>query len=123
MRLPIERIEQSGEESSFAFHLRGAITALPASQSGIKQVSHRVAEHVEGVDEIRQGKTGKERQPWGHLHVLTSFPAEIPPQLGILGGNPNPRKLKDASQIITPPPDVDAEDDDDRRHNVGQHMA
>ena len=48
-----ERVEQSGGESSFAFHHRGAVTALSAAQLGIKQVPEGVIEHVEGVDDNR----------------------------------------------------------------------
>ena len=51
-----ERIDQSGEESSFAFHLRGAVTALSAPEPGIEQIAHGIAEHVEGVDDNRQAK-------------------------------------------------------------------
>ncbi len=46
VRLPVERGDQSREESSFAFHYRGAITSLAAPQSGIEQVPHGIAEHV-----------------------------------------------------------------------------
>ena len=44
------------------------------------------------------------------------------PQLGISTGSPYPRKLSEASAMMTPP-NVDREDDEDRRHNIGQHMA
>ena len=71
-----EGVEQSGEEASFAFHHRSAVTALAAPQSWVEQIPEGIAEHVEGVDGNRQGKTGKESQPWRHLHVFTSFPAE-----------------------------------------------
>ena len=45
VRLPIERVDQSGEESSFAFR-GGAITALSAPEPGIEQIPHGIAEHV-----------------------------------------------------------------------------
>ena len=51
-----EGVEQSGEESSFAFHLRGAVTALSAPEPGIEQIPEGIAEHVEGVDDNRQEK-------------------------------------------------------------------
>ena len=74
--LLMEKVDQPGEESSFAFHLRGAVTALTSPQPGVKQVPHRVAEHVEGVDDNRQAQPRPDRQPWRHLHVLAPFPAE-----------------------------------------------
>ena len=59
----IERGEQSGQETSFAFPHHSTITSLTAPQSRIQQVPHRVAKHVEGVDGNRQGKTRPERHP------------------------------------------------------------
>ena len=41
VRLPVERVEQSGEKAFFAFR-GGAITALSASQPGIEQVPEGV---------------------------------------------------------------------------------
>ena len=88
VRLSIERVDQPGQETSFAFHPRGAITSLTALQPGIKQVPHRIAEHVEGVDDNRQAQPRPEGQPGGHLHVLTSFPAEQTSPAGNLDGQP-----------------------------------
>ena len=60
----------------------GAVTALATAQSRIEQVSEGISEHVEGVDDNRQAEPGPERQPWGYLHVLTSFPTEQTPPAG-----------------------------------------
>ena len=68
VRLPIERINQPGEEASFAFR-SGTVTALTTSQSGIEQIAHGIAKHVEGIDGNRQAKPWPERQPGGLLHV------------------------------------------------------
>ena len=84
LRLPPERVDQSGEEAAFAFP-RDAVTALSASQPGIEQVSDGVAEHVERVDGKRQAKTGPERQPGALLHVPASFPAEHPSPIRNVG--------------------------------------
>ena len=73
VRLPVERGDQSGQESSFAFC--GAIAALTAPQPRIEQVLEGISEHVEGVDDNRQAKPGPERQPGGLLHELAPFPA------------------------------------------------
>ena len=51
-----EGVEQSGEESSFVFHHRSAVTALSAPEPGIEQIPEGVAKHVEGVDDNRQEK-------------------------------------------------------------------
>ena len=75
MRLPIERGEDPGEESFFAFR-GGAITSLTTPQPWVEQIPHGIAEHVETVNENLQAKTRPESQPWGHLHVLKPFPAE-----------------------------------------------
>ncbi len=119
--LPVERGEQSGQEASFGFP-RNAVTALTASQPRIEQIPHGVPEHVESVNDNRQAEARPERQPWGHLHVLKPFPAEHPSPTGNLDGQSESEEAQrglgndDAS-------DVDAEDDDDRRHDIGQHMA
>ena len=57
-----------------------------------------------------------------HLHVLTPFPAEHPSPAGNLGRQTESEK---AQRRLTDnhPPDVDAEDDDEGRHNIGQDMA
>ncbi len=121
-RSPFERVEQPGQEASFTFPRRDAVTSLTALQPGNRQVSHRVAEHVEGVDGNRQGKTRPERQPGGHLHVLKPFPAEHPSPAGNLDGQSESEETQrrlgndDAS-------DVDREDDEEGRHDIGQDMA
>ena len=75
VRLPIERIDQPGEEASFAFPC-GAVTTLTAPQPGVEQVPEGVTEHVEGVDGNRQAKPRPQGQVRCHLHVLATFPAE-----------------------------------------------
>ncbi len=119
--LMIERRNKPGQESSFTFHLRGAVTALPAPQPGIEQVPHGVAEHIETVNDNRQAKPWPERQPGRLLHVLASFPAEHPSPAGHLDGQP---ESEEAQRGLgnDDPANVDREDDDDRRHNIGQHM-
>ncbi len=94
MRLPIEREEQSGQESSFAFPLCGAVTSLPAPQPGVEQVPEGVTEHVEGIDGNRQAKPGPERQPGRLLHVLAPFPAEQTPPAGNPDGQPVSEKAQ-----------------------------
>ena len=42
----IKGVDQSGQDASFAFHHRGAVTALTAPEPGIEQVSYCIAEHV-----------------------------------------------------------------------------
>ena len=122
MRLPVERVDQSGQEASFAFDLRGAVTALTAPQPGVEQVPDGIAEHVETIDDDCQAKSRPERQPGCHLHELPPFPAEHPSPARHLEGQPESqeteRRLADNHR-----PDVDGKDDDDRRHNIGQHMA
>ena len=54
VRLPFERIDQSGQEASIAFP--GAITALTAPQSWVEQIPHGIAEHVEAENDHRQAK-------------------------------------------------------------------
>ena len=51
-----EGVEQSGEQASFAFHHRSAVTARSATKSGIEQVPEGISEHVEGVDDQRQAE-------------------------------------------------------------------
>ena len=81
MRLPFERVDQPGQEASFAFP-RGAVTAVTAPQPRVEQVPEGVAEHVEGVDDKRQAKPRPERQPGRHLHVFAPFAAEHPAPAG-----------------------------------------
>ncbi len=116
-----EGVDQSGEEASFAF-LCGAVAALTALKSGVEQVPEGVAEHVEGVDDNRQEKPRPEGQPGGLLHEAAPFPAEHPSPAGHLDGQP---ESQEAQRRLgnDDPADVDAEDDDDRCHDIGQHMA
>ena len=72
VRLPIERGEDPGEESFFAFR-GGAITSLTTPEPGIKQIPHGIAEHVETVNENRQAKTRPESQrlfiPYSRIQI------------------------------------------------------
>ncbi len=54
IRLPFERIDQSGQETSIAFPLCGAVATLTAPQAGVEQISHGIAEHVETENDHRQ---------------------------------------------------------------------
>ena len=105
LSLLIERVEQSGEESSFVFPC-GAVTSLTAPQPGIEQIPHGIAEHVETVNGNSQGKTRPERQPGRLLHELTPFPAEHRSPAGNLDGQP---ESEEAQRSLTDnhPPDVD----------------
>ncbi len=71
-----ERGEEPGQEASFAFDLRGAVTALTAPQPGVEQIPQRITEHVETIDDDCQAKSRPECQPGYHLHELPPFPAE-----------------------------------------------
>ena len=110
-------VDQPGEEASFAF-LCGAVAALTALKSGVEQVPEDVAEHVEGVDDNRQEKPRPEGQPGGLLHEAAPFPAEHPSPAGHLDGQP---ESEEAQRRLgnDDPADVDAEDDDDRCHDIG----
>ena len=83
-----EGVDQSGQESSFAFHHRSAVTALTAPQPRVEQIPEGISEHVEGVDGNRQGKPRPERQSGRLLHELAPFPAEHPSPAGNLDGQP-----------------------------------
>ena len=120
--LLFERVDQPVQETSFAFHLCSAVTALTASQSGIEQIAHGIAEHVEGVDDNRQAKPGPDCQPWGHLHVLTPFPTEQATPAGNARGQTKSEEAQ-GSLCHNHSPDVDGEDDDEGRDNIGQDMA
>ena len=89
-----EGVDQSGEESFFAFHHRSAVAALTTAQSGIEQVPEGISEHVEGVDDNRQEKPRPECQPGGLLHVSTSIPAEHASPAGNLDGQPVSEKAQ-----------------------------
>ncbi len=52
-----EGVEQSREESSFAFLLCGAVTALSAPEPRIEQIPEGISNHVEGVDDNCQAET------------------------------------------------------------------
>ena len=121
-RLPIKRVDQSGQEASFAFPLCGTITALSTPQPRVEQVPEGIAEHVEGVDGNRQAEPGPECQPGRRLHEPAPFPAEHPSPAGNLDRQTESQEAQ-RSLGNNHPPDVDAEDDDDSRHNIGQDMA
>ena len=117
----MERVDQSGEESSFAFPLRGAVTALTAPQSGIEQVPHGIAEHVDAVDHNRQADTRPDGQSRRDLHVLAPLSAEHASPAGNAGWQTEPQKAQ-GSLGHDDAADGYREDDDDRRHDIGQHM-
>ena len=117
----MEGVDQSGQEASFAFPC-DTKTALTAPHPRVEQVPHRVAEHVGGVDDNRQAKSWPERQPWRHLHVATPFTAEHGTPVRNLGWQTESQEAQ-SSRGDNYPPDVDAEDDDDGRYNIGQHMS
>ena len=122
MCLLFEGIDQPGEKTSFAFHHRGAVTALSAPEPGIEQIPHGIAEHVEGVDDNRQGRTRPESQPWRQLHVFTPFPAEhTTPARNLQWQTESEEAQRGLGN--DDPADVDGEDDDDGCHNIGQDMA
>ena len=79
-RLSAERVDQSGQEASFAFHHRGVVTVLTPSQSRVEQVPQRVTEHVETVDDNRQEKPGqKVSQPSTNRRATRSaLPLKMP---------------------------------------------
>ena len=122
MRLPIERGEQPGEESSFAFLLCGAVTSLSTPQPGVEQIPHGITEQVEAVDGHGQAKPGPERQPRRNLHVLAALATQhAAPARDVrrqAEAQEAQRSLRDDDAT-----DVDAEDDDERRSDIGQHMA
>ena len=60
--LIFEGVDQSGEEASFAFHHRSAVTALSTAQSGIEQIPEGISKHVEGVDDKRQAEPQSEQE-------------------------------------------------------------
>ena len=61
VRLPFERVDQSGQEASIAFPLCGAVATLTAPQAGVEQIPHGVSEHVEAENDDRQAKPWPER--------------------------------------------------------------
>ena len=96
----------------------GAVTALSAAQSGIGQVSHRVAEHVETVDDNRQTKPRPESQVWRHLHVFPPFLAEQAtpfrsPERQIVSQEAQSSGSQDVASYVY------REDDDDDSGNIG----
>ncbi len=122
VRLPVERVDQTGQEASFAFHHRGAVTALTTTKSGVEQVPEGISEHVEGVDDNRQAEPRPERQPGRLLHVLTPFNAEQTSPVRTAGGQPESEEAQ-RSQAEDVASDADAENDDDDRHNIGYDMT
>ena len=104
-------------------HKYHADSPLAAPEPGVEEVPHGVAEHVETVNDNSQERPRPERQPWRHLHVLTPFPAEhtSPAQ-----ESPMADRIRGSSekpQLRITPPTVDAEYDDDDRHNIGHDMS
>ena len=85
-RLPVERGEQSGQETSFAFPYR-AVTYLATSQPRVEQILD-VAKHVETVDDNRQAKPGPKCQPRRLFHEPPPFSAEHPSLTRHLDGQP-----------------------------------
>ena len=64
-------------EPLVADHRRsGAQATATAAQPRVEQVAHRIAEHVEPINDNGQENSRSDRQPGGHFHVLASFPAE-----------------------------------------------
>ena len=120
MRLPFERIDQPGQEATFAF-LCGAITALTAPQPGVEQIPHGIAEQVEAVDSHGQAQAGPERQPRRNLHVLAALATQhASPARDVrrqAEAQEAQRGLGDDDAT-----DVDAEDDNERRSDIGQDM-
>ena len=114
-------MDQSGEESSFAF-LCGAVAALPAPQSGIEQVSHGIAEHVEAVHHDGQEDPRPHRQPRRHLHVPAPLSAQQAAPAGNVQGQP---KAQEAQRGLGDDDGAngDAEDDDDGREHIRQHVV
>ncbi len=122
MRSPFVGVDQSGEESSFAFHHCSDVAALSAPQPRVEQVPEGVSEHVEGVDDKRQAMPWPERQPGRLLHVLTPFYAEQTSPVRTPGGQPESEETQ-RSQAQDVASDADAENDDDDRHNIGHDMT
>ena len=118
MCLRFEGIDQPGKKTSFAFHHRSAVTALSAPEPGIEQIPHGIAENVEGVDDNRQEQSG----PGGLLHEAAPFTVEHPAPAGHLDRQPESQEAQ-GSLSNDDPANVDGEDDDDRCHDIGQHMA
>ena len=58
IRLPFERVDQPGQDASFAFHFRGTITALTTPHPGVEQVPDGIAEHIDSINHRHQAKTG-----------------------------------------------------------------
>ena len=93
VRLPVERGEEPGQETPFAFS-RGAVTALTAPQTGIEQVPEGISEHVEGVDDQREEKPRPECQPRRVLHEPAPFAAEHASPAGNLDGQPESQETQ-----------------------------
>ena len=74
-----------------------------APQAGVEQVSQRVAEHVGAPETVNRENPGQ-RASAGTLSMYRR-PSQlsIPPQLATSGGSPRPRKLREASAMITSP--------------------
>ena len=118
----MERADQPGQEAAFAFPLCGAVTSLTVLQPGIEQVSYRIAEHVEGVNDNRQEKSRPESQPRRHLHVQASFPAEHATPTRYLEGQPISEEAQRRLGNDNAANVYGEDDDDDRHHDIGQDM-
>ena len=82
----------------------GSEARAAATEARVQQVAQRIAEHVETVAGQRQAQAGPQRQP-RRLRSMCLRPSRLSsvPQFGISGDRPNPRKLSDASLMITAP--------------------
>ena len=100
----------------------GAELAASAAQARVEQVAHRIAQHVETVHHDRQAQPGPQRQPRRLLHEPPPLPAEHPAPARDLDGQPEAEKAQ-AGLGQDDTADVDAEDDDQGRHDIGQNVA
>ncbi len=92
-RSPVERGEQSGQETSFAFPYR-AVTSLATSQPRVEQILGGVTKHVETVDDNRQAKPGPKCQPGRLFHEPPPFSAEHPSPTRHLDGQPESQETQ-----------------------------
>ena len=97
-------------------------TTDAALQPRIKKVPYRIAEHAQTVDDNRQAKPWPERQPWCHLHVLFSTPAEQTSPLRKLDWQTESEEAQ-RSRTQDYASDAYGEYDDYDRHNIGQDMS
>ena len=97
-------------------------SASAAPQPRVKQVPHRITEHVETVNGNSQGKTGPESQPRGRLHEFAPFPAE---QSSPLRSPEWQTESEEAQRSNTQDyaSCAYAESDNHDRHNIGDDMS